>query len=223
MRKIRSGIFRRVKSRARRLLGRYEPEANIHSDIGALAAARHLFGTSGYRSLIDFGIGTGAWLRAASSLGVSDLCGVDLEPLQEEALPAGCRFVRADLRRPFDLRRKFDVALCLEVAEHLPRDAGPVLIRSLTRHADVIIFSAAVPRQGGQGHVNCQWPEYWQRLFNSEGYACDDQVRWSIWALDETEPWYRQNIFVAKRDARAGSEPRILPVLHPEMLEHLRP
>ena len=64
-----------------------------------------------------------------------------------------------------------------------------------------------------------QWPEYWQRLFNGHGYACDDSVRWLIWESREVEPWYRQNVFIAARDPEnAGNEPRIRAVVHPEMI-----
>jgi hypothetical protein len=122
------------------------------------------------------------------------------------------------LSEPFDLGRRFDLALCLEVAEHLDADAGAVLVDSLAAHSDAIFFSAACPGQPGQHHVNCQWPEYWQALFNARDFACSDAIRWRIWNDSRIEPWYRQNMFFAFRDCpSAGKEPRIAPVIHPEM------
>jgi hypothetical protein len=124
-----------------------------------------------------------------------------------------------DLRDAWSLGRRFHVALCLEVAEHLEESDGERLISALTAHADTIVFSAAAPGQPGQHHVNCQWPEYWQRLFDERGYVCDDSIRWTMWHDPLIEPWYRQNCMICKRDAAlAGSEPRIRPVVHPDML-----
>jgi hypothetical protein len=143
-------------------------------------------------------------------------------PEHELLFPAG-QFRRYDLEWPFDLGRRFDLALCLEVAEHLSPEGGRTLIRSLTQHSDVVVFSAAIPGQPGQNHIHCRWPEHWQGLFNDEGYRCDDWLRWALWHDDTIEPWYRQNIFMAYRDAAATCrERRIAPVVHPEMIAHLQ-
>jgi hypothetical protein len=89
----------------------------------------------------------------------------------------------------------------------------------LVKHSDLVVFSAACPNQPGQHHVNCQWPAYWQALFNERGFACSDDLRWKIWELGEIEPWYRQNIFVAKRaPEKAGRETRIVGAVHPEIV-----
>jgi hypothetical protein len=116
------------------------------------------------------------------------------------------------------LGRRFDVAFCLEVGEHLNETAAPVLVSALVAHTDVIWFSAAIPGQVGQHHVNCRWPDYWQSLFNEAGFACSDAIRWRLWDDERIEPWYRQNLFLATRDeALAGLEPRIQRVVHPVM------
>ncbi len=128
-------------------------------------------------------------------------------------------FRQQDLTERWDLGRKFDLVLCLEVGEHLPPASAATLVESLVAHSDLVAFSAACPGQNGQHHVNCQWLEYWQRLFNGSGYVCDDSIRWKIWNIEAIEPWYRQNMFLAARaPTRAGQEPRIRPVIHPQML-----
>ena len=67
--------------------------------------------------------------------------------------------------------------------------------------------------------MNCQWPRYWQQLFNKEGFRCDDSPRWQLWEDERIEPWYRQNMFLAVRDPQtAGKETRIHPIIHPAML-----
>jgi hypothetical protein len=104
------------------------------------------------------------------------------------------------------------------VAEHLPEGSASVLVRSICAHADLVFFSAAAPGQQGQNHINCQWPKYWQGLFNDCGYVCDDSVRWNLWEVKEVEPWYRQNVFCATYSPDfAGTEVRIRSVIHPEM------
>ena len=104
---------------------------------------------------------------------------------------------QADLSRPLNLARRFDLVLCLEVAEHLEPASAATIIDTLTAHGDRILFSAAAPGQPGMHHVNCQWPDYWQRLFNARGFACDGAVRWEIWRNGRIEPWYRQNLMMA--------------------------
>jgi len=92
-------------------------------------------------------------------------------------------------------------------------------VRSLVTHSDIVLFGAACPGQPGQQHINCQWPEWWQKIFNSYGYLCDDSFRWKIWDDRRIEPWYRQNTFLARSDAtKAGTEARLPPVVHPDMM-----
>ena len=94
------------------------------------------------------------------------------------------------------------------------------LVTSIVDHADTVLFSAACPDQFGQHPVNCQWPKYWQDLFNGHGFACDESIRWSIWIDSRIEPWYRQNIFFARYNPEnAGREKRISPVIHPDMID----
>lgn len=199
----------------------YDHRQNRHTIGGAAAAFSVILGESRPASLLDVGCGTGTWLRAASELGIADLCGIDGIAVPEDQLCVSRELIQLkDLTEPFFVGRRFDVALCLEVAEHLPESVAPILIASLVSHSDVIVFSAACPGQPGQQHVNCQWPEYWQRLFNDGGFVCDDSVRWKIWDDDRVEPWYRQNLFLATKDpAGAGREPKLLRVIHPVLLD----
>src|SRR5262249_5217435 len=118
------------------------------------------------RSVVDVGCGVGTWLRAFVENGVEDVLGVDGAYVDRNRLcidPA--RFQAMDLARPQPLGRTFDLAVCLEVGEHLPTRAAPGLVAMLTA-APVVLFSAAIPGQGGTNHVNEQWPNFWQRLFS---------------------------------------------------------
>ena len=184
---------------------------------GPRTALTQMFGESVPQSLLDAGCGVGVWSKAALNLGVKEVIALDAGELDADKLlvPAK-RFQRQLLNERFTLSRKFEVAICLEVGEHLAAEDAPVLIANLVDHTDVIYFSAACPGQPGQGHINCQWPEYWQDLFNAEGYVCDDAIRWELWNVSEIGFVYRQNLFCARRDPmHAGREVRIKPVVHP--------
>lgn len=200
----------------------YVHSQNLHTKAGPRSVVTRLFGAQPPRSVLDIGCGTGTWLAAIQDLGVQDFLGIDgVEIAPEELLIPRTRFRLQDLSAEWNLGRSFELALCLEVGEHLPASAAKTLVDSITRHADHVIFSAACPGQPGQHHVNCRPPEYWQGIFNQNGFACFDDVRWAIWNDENVEPWYRQNIFSAtKKPDQAGKEPRLPFVIHPAMLAH---
>ena len=198
----------------------YDHSTNCHTLAGAEAALPYIFGDRCPASLIDVGCGVGTWVRATMDFGITDVCGIDgVDVREDDLLFPRSLFRQQDLTQPWHLGRMFDVALCLEVGEHLPPEKAPTLVQALAVHSDVVMFSGACPGQRGQHHVNCQWPDYWQSLFNAQGYVCDDAIRWKIWDIAAIEPWYRQNMFVATRAPdRAGREPRMSRVIHPQML-----
>lgn len=198
----------------------YDLNRGLHTVRGAAEALRSFFPDHFPRSVLDVGCGMGTWLRACLDRGVTDLIGIEVSEIRNELLVVPKQIIqRADLRLPTDLGRKFELVICLETAEHLEPEKAETLFDTLTKHGDHILFSAAAPGQGGPNHVNCQWPDYWQAMFNARGYVCSDDCRWRIWQNAWIEPWYRQNMMTVTRDpARAGAEPRIEPVIHPDLL-----
>lgn len=201
----------------------YDHARNLHGVSGPRAALPIVLRHTGMRSLLDVGCGTGTWLAAALELGVSEVMGLDgVSVSPQKLLFPSEHFVVQDLEQPWRLGRRFDAVFCLEVAEHLAPSGAESLIKTLAVHADTIVFSAACPRQPGQHHVNCRWPDYWQGLFNAHGLTCCDAIRWEMWDDCRIEPWYRQNMFIGRRNAGgAGSEPRLKPVVHPGILDHM--
>ena len=150
------------------------------------------------RSVLDVGCGSGTWLSVfRRDHGVDDILGVDGDYVDTSVLeiPPAC-FRPADISKPVHLNRKFDLVISLEVAEHISAGQAPVLVENLTRHGDVILFSAAIPGQGGVHHVNEQFPEYWAALFQANGFCAVDVLREKIWNEDRIEWWYRQNILL---------------------------
>jgi hypothetical protein len=83
--------------------------------------------------------------------------------------------------------------LCLEVAQLLDPSHASQLVRSLTTLSDVIVFSAAIPGQGGLGHVNEQWPRYWANLFAQRSWIATDPFRLRIWEEPDVKWWFAQN------------------------------
>ena len=198
----------------------YDHTKSPHTIQGASAALSYVLPNVRPASVLDVGCGIGTWLRAAAEMDVADIRGVDGVALSSNKLLFSYEYFSVvDLSKPFNLNSRYDLVLCLEVAEHLDAAASGILIASLIEHGKTILFSAACPNQPGQSHLNCQWPEYWQKLFNQHGYACDDSIRWRMWNDTRIEPWYRQNIFIAVYNPDcAGTEARIMPVVHPDMI-----
>jgi SAM-dependent methyltransferase len=198
----------------------YHHENNIHSLDGAVRALQIFLRDRKITSLLDVGAGNGTWLRAAEQAGIPNVVGVDGVKAQHLFVSPDL-IKNADLRKPLEMGRRFDAVLCLEVAEHLPLAAAETLIRSLCIHSNLIYFSAAAPFQCGELHINCQPPEFWQGLFNEQGYVCYDDLRAEMWNETLIEPWYRQNAFTAVHSPdKAGKEPRIRYLVHPHMVEY---
>lgn len=89
------------------------------------------------------------------------------------AIPREC-FAAVDLNKAFEADRRFDLAISMEVAEHLAPEISANFVRSLTRLSDIVLFSAAVPGRGGTNHINEQWPSYWSNLFRNENFEVVD-------------------------------------------------
>jgi SAM-dependent methyltransferase len=149
------------------------------------------------KSVLDVGCGAGAWLREYGNCGVTDVAGVDGDYVsREQLLIPSEHFIGHDLTASFDLDRSFDLVQCLEVAEHLPKQSSETLIATLVRHSEKILFSAAVPGQGGENHINEQPLEFWRAKFAKHGYIPFDFVRGALKNDARVAPWYRYNVLL---------------------------
>jgi SAM-dependent methyltransferase len=159
-------------------------------------------------SAVDIGCGRGTWLAALRDHGVERLRGVDGSDVGQEKLKIDQKdFFVADLEKPLSLTHEYDLALCLEVVEHLSAKAGRRLIGTLTQAAPFVLFSSAVPGQGGVGHINEQWPQYWEALFSTQGFVRLDPFRRLIAYDLRVKWWYRQNLvlYVARREVDSSA------------------
>jgi hypothetical protein len=170
-------------------------------------------------TVIDIGCGLGTWAAQWP-----DATGVDGDwVLRNRLCIPRENFIAHDLTQPLAIDQHFDLAVCVEVAEHLPATAARQLVATCCQLASVVVFSAAVPGQGGVGHLNEQWPSYWAKLFKKHGYAPYDLLRDAIWWDQRVEWWYRQNLLIfttAATAQRLGFTPkhRTLDLAHPALL-----
>ena len=160
-------------------------------------------------SVLDVGCGQGAWLSIWRALGVKDVIGIDGDYIDRQHLLVPQTMFRSiDLRKNFEIGRKFDLVQSLEVAEHLSIDSASQFVENLCRHGDLVLFSAAPPGQGGHDHVNEQPYEYWRELFSRHDYLAFDFIRPLLADNFEIEPWYRFNVFLYAPKERAHQFPK---------------
>jgi SAM-dependent methyltransferase len=159
-------------------------------------------------SVLDVGCGRGAWLSTFMAHGVEKIVGLDGDYIKPSTLlfPAE-RFRATDLSGEFEIPSgRFDLAVCLEVAEHLPARNSRHLVRQLTSAAPQVLFSAAPPGQGGGGHINCQPLSWWRKIFEEFGFRILDPFRPNLREDGRVAWWYRQNmVLFASAEATAAN------------------
>jgi len=161
--------------------------------------------------IVDVGCGTGTWLSVFAEHGATEILGVDGGYVSPAMLRIPQKsFIAANLPEiPHIQGAPFDLVVSLEVAEHLQAVKADAFVDLLTRLGPIVLFSAAIPFQGGAHHVNEQWPEYWEARFSSHGFVAIDCMRSKIWGNTQIDWWYAQNLLVyAKRD-ELGRFPRL--------------
>ncbi|MEO1638213.1 MAG: class I SAM-dependent methyltransferase [Pseudomonadota bacterium] len=161
-------------------------------------------------TVLDVGCGQGVWARRfAEEPNVAEAVGVDGDYVDRQALAISPdAFVAHDLTTSLDLGRRFTLALSLEVGEHLPPAASATLVETLVGHADIVMFSAAVPGQGGEHHINERPLEDWRKEFARHGYVAFDFVRPRLAGQKHVEPWYRYNILLYVKEDRSPDLPQ---------------
>jgi len=182
-------------------------------------------------SVIDVGCGVGAWLAEFGRAGVEDALGVDgpYVPRDMLQIPAEA-FVEADLSEAIGIDRQFDLAISLEVGEHLPPVRSEGFVSDLTSVAPVVAFSAAIPLQGGRNHINERWQGEWAEMFAAHDFVPVDAIRPQVWEDESVAGWYRQNLLLYVRRDRLDDYPplaaaadrtnqEMLSLVHPYLLD----
>jgi hypothetical protein len=169
--------------------------------------------TGPLQSVVDVGGGSGGWLREFSRAGVERVALIDAAVVEPHLLiPREC-FHPADLEKQLPELGRFDMACSLECAEHLSESRAEPLVEWLTSAADVVLFSAAIPGQGGHKHINEQFPVYWSDLFGKFNFVRRDVVRQHLLGDASIPWWYRQNLLLYVKEGRQlpNSPPDFLP------------
>lgn len=148
------------------------------------------------KTIIDLGCGPGMYSEFLNQNGFfCDCC--DGNPHTIELSKHKC-FIQ-DLSIDFDLQKKYDCVLCLEVGEHIPKLYEDILIDNIIKHTEkLIILSWATVGQGGHGHVNEQPNEYISKKFENKDFerCYDIEIdlrKSSFWW------WFKNTIMVFKK------------------------
>lgn len=184
----------------------------------AIVSAKHVYSwlsTLGIhpKSVIDIGCGVGEWGKDVPF----HYIGVDHKVPRKALIIPEDRYYDFDLTsvKPFPLRVKYDLVLCLEVLEHIPEQYADQVIELLCGLGNMVLFSAAIPYQGGVGHINEQWQSYWAEKFKIHGFwPAKQNLRELIADSQGIDVWYRQNIVLYERD---GHGTRVTDYVHPQM------
>ena len=180
--------------------GKYKPIYNFIGDIITV-----LFEP---KSVIDWGCGTGFLLERLAEHGIPKLQGIEGS---EDAVKFWNNSIKDCIRTQnvlhFKSKEKYDVAVCMEVAEHIPANGASRLVRNVTDSSSKFVWwTAAPPGQGGTGHINLKPPLYWIRLFEERGfipmwestYEAKTQML-KISDITQAYPWFRDNVTIFKR------------------------
>jgi SAM-dependent methyltransferase len=179
-------------------------------------------------SVVDIGCGIGAWLKVFEENRVPHILGVDGPHIDRAMLATQSKeFLAVDLRTELRLVNRYDLAMSLEVAEHLPEELSTNFVTKLTEAAPIVLFSAAVPGQPGVAHINMQWQDYWRTIFGDRGYVALDIIRPAVWGRADVDYWYQQNTIVychnsiaaTRSDLPWASEKTSLNMVHPALYE----
>lgn len=146
--------------------------------------------------IVDFGCGMGLYVADFNKAGIKAI-GYDGNPATPELTGGTCGII--DLSEDFDLGKKFDYVISLEVGEHLPKKYEDVYINNLHKHAkEGIIMSWAVPRQGGDGHVNELPNDYVRKKIENLGYISDPEAE-KLFRKNCSLWWFKRTMFVFRK------------------------
>lgn len=205
---------------------RYFHDESVHNFIAAREIVPFVINLLNPKSVVDVGCGIGTWLKVFEDNDIFDLIGIDGYYVDKKGLKIKSNlFVEHDLETFYSSKRNFDLAISLEVAEHLKVESADVFIRTLTNLSDTVIFSAAISNQGGQNHLNEREPMYWIEKFEKEGFNCCDILRPVFWNNEKVDFWYRQNIFLFTKDTVLSNRLKSFDsflnahLVHPELLK----
>lgn len=208
---------------------RYYKRHQAGSYQSALQILRFVHSITHFQTMVDYGCGIGTWGNAARSLGTKEYLGIDQHAFDVGyMLISESEYLQGNLQHPIRLRSSYDLAVCVEVAEHISKDFADALVDNVCQNSEVVLFSAALTYQGGTGHINEQPCTYWIEKFRSKGYMPVDCIRPAFWDNEQIEIWYRNNCILYMTCVAFDRYHKNIPVvslpadiIHPKMLERI--
>ena len=186
---------------------RYIHTSEIHNLKAPTEIVPYIFDLFKPQSVVDVGCGLGTFLHVFKQQGVNRVIGIDGSWVNLADLYIDkSEFIQIDLESKFNLEQQFDLVLSLEVIEHLSYESAKTAINNLVSLGKVIIFSAAIPYQGGQNHLNEKEFKFWQKCFLDHGYHFYDAFRSHFWNNNMIDWWYRQNMFLVVHESISLAE-----------------
>lgn len=183
---------------------KYIHDEKVHNLSDPMEIVPHVLELLKPKNVVDIGCGLGTFLYCFKQGGVNEILGVDGSWVDKKMLHKYItpeEFQEEDLEKPISLKKKYDLSVSLEVAEHISEQSADIFVSNLVSAGKVVLFSAALPNQGGQNHINEQWLTYWEEKFLENGYILHDVIRPRIWDNEKIFWWYRQNMVIfAPRD-----------------------
>ena len=105
-----------------------------------------------------------------------------------------------DLSKNFDLNKKFDFVISLEVGEHIPKKYEQVYIDNLCNHTNNwLLISWAIIGQSGDGHINCQNNDYIINEIIKRGFEYDIESTDLLRSCASNAWWFKNTIMIFKK------------------------
>lgn len=147
--------------------------------------------------VVDLGGGVGGWCRAFLDNGTSKVICIDHPSTPSNLLVIDQNdFIKCDFEKNIPDFIKCDLAISIEFAEHISSKKSDSIIDFLVQSAPIIVFSAAIPNQGGVNHINEQRHNFWANKFAERNFECLDIIRNDIIFDSDIEYYLRQNVFL---------------------------
>lgn len=124
------------------------------------------------KTVLDAGCAMGFLVEALRAKGV-EAWGIDISEYAisqvHESVKAFCNIGSVTA----SLARRYDLVVCIEVLEHLPKAAAEAAVANFCAHTDDILFSSSPNDFAEPTHYNVQPPEYWAEQFARHGFFRD--------------------------------------------------
>lgn len=168
-----------------------------HFDGGIYNGIVSLIEKFGMTNVVDFGCGMGDYIKRIMDLGYK--CeAYDGNP-NTPSLTNGIGKV-LDFSEKFNLNRKFDLVMSLEVGEHIPKEYENIYINNICNHSNnYILISWAIIGQSGDGHVNCQNNDYVIKEMDKNGFEYDELNSINLRNLTTNAWWFKNTIMFFKK------------------------